>query len=341
VGAIASEGISVRRALFALLLVLAAGLDTNASFAGSSAVSQPVIITSLPPPPVFSLSRHGNGELFFDIDDAAPPSNDRAARPRRVRVYWDHSTSRADDDLEAERNLLSLYLDAVHPGIIDLVLFSGNATDVRIVEAPQETEQLADILRDLRYEGAASVHEISDLDLPPADACLYFSDGTISVDPSDAERIRCPLFAISSAEDANRGLLRVLARLAAGAYLDLSTMSADDAVARLTGTLPRVLSVASSDGREIDYALLPSGAGRFRIVGPVPKSGEIVVTLAGGAKRARSYSTKRVPIRQHDVAGVLWAVDRLHELCATDSLDSERIIALARRYSLESALPTN
>ena len=328
----------MRRVLFALFLVLAAGLDGNTVFAsGNPLLSQ----APGPQSPALSVTRHSNGELFFDIDDTAPPASDRAARPRRVRVYWDHSASRADDDLASETNLLRLYLDTVHPGIIDLVLFSEGAPELRIVEAPQEAEQLADILRDLRYDSSASIHELRDLALPPADACLYFSDGALSIDPSDTDRIRCPLFAISSAEDANRGFLRVLARRGTGAYFDLSTTSADDVVLGLTGSLPRVVSVASSDGREIEYALLPSGSDRFRIIGPVPKSGEIVVTLASGTKRMRTYALKGARVTRHDGIGALWAIDRLHELCARSEPDPERIAALARRYSLDGADPTN
>jgi len=319
----------LRRAILALLLVLAAGLD------GGPAFSQAVDVAPLPAPPVVSLTRHTNGELFFEIDDTAPPSNDRAARPRRVRVYWDHSASRADDDLAAEGRLLQLYLDAVHPGIVDLVLFAGDAPELRIVEAPQEADQLANILRGLRYEGNGVFHDVLDLALPPADACLYFSDGALPVDPNDAERIRCPLFTVSSAQDANRVFMRVLARRGAGAHFDLTMTSADDTVVGVTGQHPRVVTVTSSDGRAIEYTLLPSAADRFRIIGPVPKSGEIVVMLAGVAKQTRTYATKALRARQRDDIGASWALDRLHEIVATSHSDSERVLALTQRYGLE------
>ena len=332
VGAIRIGGDSVPRVLFVVFLILAAGLDGRNAVAAD--MPRPVSVAPLPPPSAVSLSRHSNGELFFDIEDSASAASDRAMRPRRVRVYWDHSASRTDDDLETERDVVVHYLDTVHPGIVDLVLLSEGIPQLRIVEAPQEAQQLAEILRGLRYEGDASSHQILDLELPPADACLYFSDSAVSIDPADAERIRCPLFAISSEANANRGSLRVLARRGSGAYFDLSTDSIDDVVLRLTGSLPRVLSVTSSDGSEIDYALLPSGANRFRIIAPAPKSGEIVITLASGVKRTRTYSVKRTHVRTDDTIGALWAIDRLHELCAANRPDSERIAALAQRYSL-------
>jgi hypothetical protein len=284
------------------------------------------------------MSQHANGELFFEIDDAVPPANDRAARPRRVRVYWDHAESRSDDDLTAERDVLLRYLDSVHPGIIDLVLLSASGPELKIIEAPDEAEQVVRVLGAVPYEGAWSNHDL-DLPLPPADACLYFSDGAARIDPADAGRIRCPLYVLSSAEDANRGLLRVLARRSAGAYFDLTATNADQAVARMTRG-PRVIGVTSTDGREVAFALLPSGAGRFRIVGPAPRSGDIVVTLAGGSKRTltRTYSTSGVGMRQSDGIGVLWAMDRLYELCAAQDPDAERITALARRYSVDAAV---
>jgi hypothetical protein len=327
----------MRRAFLALFLILAAGADVDTIYAADR---RPRSVVSAVPSsaPVRSMSQHANGELFFEIDDTVPPANDRAARPRRVRVYWDHAASRSDDDLTAERDLLLRYLDSVHPGIIDLVLLSASGPELKIIEAPDEAEQVVRVLGAVPYEGAWSSHDL-DLPLPPADACLYFSDGVARIDPADVGRIRCPLYVLSSAEDANRGLLRVLARRSAGAYFDLTATSSDQAVARMTRG-PRVIGVTSTDGRDVAFALLPSSAGRFRIVGPVPKSGDIIVTLAGGSKRTltRTYSISGVGMRQSDGIGVLWAMDRLYELCAAQDPDAERINALARRYSVDAAI---
>jgi hypothetical protein len=326
----------MHRALLIVFLIVAAGADVGTMYAADR---RPRAVGSTAPSsaPVRSVSQHANGELFFEIDDAAPPASDRAARPRRVRVYWDHAASRSDDDVNAERDLLLRYIDAVHPGIIDLVLLSASGPELLIIEAPDEAAQLARVLDAVQYEGAWTSHDL-DLPLPPADACLYFSDGAARIDPADVQRIRCPIFVLSSAEDANRGLLRVLARRSAGAYFDLSVTNADQTVARMTRG-PRVLGVTSSDGHEIAFALLPSGADRFRIVGPAPKAGDIVVTLAGGSKRTltRTYSAKGVRVQEHDGLGVLWAMDRLYELCATPDPDAERIAALARRYAVDAA----
>jgi hypothetical protein len=328
----------MRRALLTIMLILSTGIDTDTTRAADATRSAAVRVAALPAP-VLSLTRHTNGELFFLIDDAAPPATDRAARPRRVRVYWDHSASRADDDLGGEIDLLLRYLDSVRAGIVDLVLLSSGASELLVFEAPYEEKHLAGLLGKLSYDGAAPMHALTDLALPPADICLYFSDGATSVEPAEAQRTRCPLFVLSSSDDANRGLLRVLARRGAGGYLDLRTLTADDAIAQMTGGQPRVLSVTSSDGRATDYALLPSGSGRFRMVGKAPASGEIIVSLASGANRTitRAYTTQTVRVQPDDVLAVQWAMDRLYEFCASREPDVAAIAELARRYAVDAA----
>src|SRR6185503_19014550 len=226
----------------------AAGFEARAS-ASDTVLSGAIQIGSPAALQVVSLTRHSNGDVFFEIDDAAPSTNDRAMRPRRLRVYWDHSLSRRDDDLARERELLKRYLDTVSPGIVDLVLFADHGPELQTFEAPTMADALDDVLARLEYGGATSVEDVLDAPLPSADVCLYFSDGTVSIDSSRIDRARCPLFAISSASDADRGFLSVLAKRSAGAYFDLRGTSLDNVVARLTGNAPRVVSITSPEGR--------------------------------------------------------------------------------------------
>ncbi len=286
-------------------------------------------------PPTVSTTRHKNGDVFFEINDVAPALNDRALNPRRVRVYWDHSLSRRDDNLALERELLHRYVDAVSPGIVDLVLFSDHGPELQTFEAPSMGERLDDVLRNITYAGATSLEDVVDVPLPTAEACFFFSDGTISIDSYILERVHCPIFTVSTAADAERGFLSVLAKRSAGAYFDLTALDVDAVLARLTSNSPRVVSVTTPEGRAIDYAVLPAASERFRIVGLAPMSGDVVVTLASGTKRIRAYAiSRRATIPTHDAMGALWAADRAAELGATDRPDKDAIVALSRRYSV-------
>ena len=186
-------------------------------------------------PEAVSLSRHRSGDVFFEINDDAPALNDRAMRPRRLRVYWDHSLSRRDDNLLLEREVLRRYLDAVSSGIVDLVLFSDHGPELQTFEAPSMPEHIDDVLSKIEYRGATSVEDVLDAPLPTAEACLFFSDGTLSIDPYRIERVRCPIFSISTASDADRGFLSVLAKRSAGVYFDMTSIGVDEVIGRLTG----------------------------------------------------------------------------------------------------------
>jgi hypothetical protein len=280
------------------------------------------------------LTRHRNGDMFFEINDRVPTANSTTPRPKRVRVYWDSSRSRRDDDLGTEGDLLQRYLGAVRPQVVDLVLFSDSGPQVRTFRGPAAAAGVSDSLAALNYRGATSVESVLSARLPDADICLFFSDGNITVDRYRAEQLPCVLFAISSATGANRAFLSTLAQRSAGAYLDLHTMAAPEALAQLTRASPRIANIADSNGKSLDYTVLPSDTSHFHAVGRVPASGNIVVRLANGTNRIRTYATDRSRTSAYDAAGALWAFHHADELIGSDGTDQDAVLTLARHYSV-------
>ncbi|NEX95307.1 VIT domain-containing protein, partial [Caulobacter sp. 17J65-9] len=268
-----------------------------------------------------TVARHKSGELFVEIDDAVGPLAARAARPERVRVYWDRSRSRRDDDLGAERLLLARYLEAVDPKSVDVVLFGDGRPSVTSYDAlPEDAPQPAydprlsvradaAVPRDPEdYRGATSLAGLSEIDAPRADVCLWFTDGNVTLEEADPKRGRCLTFTISSAADADAGFLSVLAGRSGGGHVDLRTTTPEAALSRMTRSGPRVVGVTDTAGRDLDYTVLPTGPDRVRLVARAPMSGEaVVVEVAGGAgPRDRVYRIDRASARPHDAAGALW-----------------------------------
>jgi len=311
----------------------AAGIEARAD-AVDKQLSGAVEIAPTEKPQTVALGLHKSGEVFFEINDTAQKTGAPMRRPNRVRVYWDHSLSRRDDDLAAESQLLHRYLEMISPGIVDLVLFSDKGPELRTFESPNAVSSIDTELKSIDYRGATSIDGVLSAGLPTADACLFFSDATISIDSYGDERLRCTMFAVSSARDANRGFLASLAKSSAGTYLDLTALSIDDALARMGYDTPRVESVTTSDGRNIDYAVLPSPGDRFRVVGPLPTFGDVIVHLSGG--KSKTYPVNRARLRTNDALGALWAISEVAELGATDKPNADEILALARRYSVVS-----
>lgn len=279
------------------------------------------------------VSRHSNGRHFFQIADAAPASSRSAEPERRIAILWDRSLSRADDELETELQLLDRYLQRADPEEVELVLFDSGPTErVRVSSGAEALRRL----RAVRYRGATSYAGLARERLDGFDACFLFSDGLVTIDPRDGFRPACPLTAVSSAADADRASLAALARQSGGEVHDLTTRSADQVLTRLTSRVPRVTSVRSSGGQPIDFTLFDGGETGWRIVGPMPASGDLVVRFSGlRGERERVYRQEGDAVSA-DGAGALWAAERAALLAARDDRDREALLALSRSYSVAS-----
>ena len=318
-----------------------AGLKLTSAVGGNEAIARDVtldgalrISVNTPASPI-TVARHPSGDTFFEIDDAAPAAGAAPVDAERVRIYWDRSLSRHDDDLTGELDLIARYLATAHAMTIDVVLFADGEPELHSYTSAADAVAA---LKAVDYRGATSLEKLAALHPAPADACLMFSDGNITLDPYGVRRMGCPLFTISSAGDANHAFLTALAQRSGGDHLDLKAASVDRLLARLTTPAPRVLDVIGADGEDVDYALLPAADGRIRLVGKMPSSGAVKVTLAGAAGPPRAYDLKAATPVKHEGLGALWAADRLGALSAGDQPDMERLLNFARRYSVASPL---
>jgi hypothetical protein len=282
--------------------------------------------------PGLRISRHSNGVRFFEISDSAPGGGGTAPPPRSVSILWDRSLSRADDDLDAEIALVRRYLERARPQTIELILFdSGGIERVRAASAAA----LVARLRSVRYRGATSLAILAGT--RPTGTCLLFSDGVVTIDPSQTFRPSCPLFAVSSAPDANRALLGAIARSTGGEAFDLGVRRADEVLDRLTRRVPRVLDVRTAAGAGTEYALLDGGENGWRIVAPLPmqRNDGIVVRLSG-LPEGEGERVYRPSGRDHDDdgPGALWAAEQVALLAASDSRRRDDIVDLSRRFSV-------
>lgn len=276
-------------------------------------------------------SRHPNGDGFFELSDTGAIRG--AARgPRRVAILWDRSLSRAEDDLASEAALLRAYLERVRPDRIELILFDSGTVERAIVP---NGEAAARAVTQTRYLGASSVAVLAEQPIE-ADSCLLFSDGLVTIDRRDAFRPACPILAVSSARDADRAWLAAIAAESGGLSVQIDARNVEAMLAKLTGGAPRVLGVRSAAGAPIEFTLLDSPENGWRLVGPLPSSGGIVVRLAGtdGGGVDRSYSVPRSETPILAGAGALWASERLALRAASDDTDRDALVAFARRHSV-------
>ena len=145
----------------------------------------------------------------------------------------------------------------------------------------------------------------------------------------------CPVTAVSSAPDADRSALSALAAASGGEALHLTGGNRSDILRRLQSRGARVVRVRSTSGAAIDAVRLDAPSGGWRLVGPMPPSGGVVVTLgnSGTGPSERVYSAPQAEAGWSGAAA-LWAADRLAVRSAAGRDKREALVAFARRYSV-------
>jgi len=279
------------------------------------------------------VTRHANGKRMFQISDSAPRAMRAASVGERVRVYWDRSLSRRDDRLKDELSLLDKYLARAKPASIDLVIFNSSGARVRRA-APAE---VAGILRGVLYRGATSFAVLTKLEAPATDTCLVFSDGVVSIDARRDFKPGCQVSAIASAPDADAGFLARLTRPSGGTVHRLDRSSEAEILTALRDPAPRVIEARGEDGSALRIASVDAGANGWLVVGEAPKSGGVILRVAGldNGIVERRYSLVTARTERFAGAGALWAADRVALLAAEDDA-SRALLDLSRQFSVAS-----
>jgi hypothetical protein len=281
------------------------------------------------------LTTHANGEKRAHIVDDATRISKARETGKRLRVYWDRSLSRRDQDTGAERNLLLRHVESIKPSSIDLVVFNSSGASVRRMAA----DELDEALKRLDYRGATSFAVLGKLDVPSADQCLVFTDGVATIDARDAFEPGCEVYALTSAEDADGGFLQRLTGGNAAAVLRVGLQEDKEILARLRGSGPRVVRAYSSDGRQLEFTSLDGGEKGWSVITEVPFSGPIILQIAGIRNQLVEARYSPVATRRaaFAAAGALWAADAAARLAAEDGAHAA-FVELSRRFSVASPL---
>ncbi len=309
------------------------GEKTASVAAQNTALSGALKLSNLGRDEGISVSASTSGEQYFTF--IAPAAPIAATKPKIIRLYWDSSRSRRDDDLAKEISLLERYIAQVSPDQLDLILFADAAP--RIISLNRSNmASLTSQLRAVRYQGASRFGGLEQVGLDQSganqgDVCLVFSDGQLSVDAFAVRQWPCRVTTISTSANARRDILEGIAGANRGTFIDLKTASVADALSALQARGPDLRSLATEAGIAVDYAVNPTADGNFRITGPKPGGNELVVKTYGQDRR---FSLQAATTTVHSGAAAIWGVSQIKRLSATDNPDSEALLAAVRRFGV-------
>jgi hypothetical protein len=269
-----------------------------------------------------------NGDRYFTF--IAPPAPVAASKPNIVRVYWDASRSRRDDDLAKEIALLERYVATVAPARLDLVLFSDG--EPKITSFTRDMlATLGTQLRAVRYQGASRFADLERASSPDADMCLLFSDGQLTMDAFNVRTWPCRVMSISTSATARRDILEGIGEANRGTFVDLKAATLEAALSALQSRGPDLRALTDESGAAVDFTASPTPNGQFRIIGPVPDSRFITAQTYGAPRR---LDLSAAPSSGHSGAAAFWGVSQIKRLSATDSPDTDKLLAAVRRYGV-------
>jgi Vault protein inter-alpha-trypsin domain len=285
----------------------------------------------------FVLAKHDGGGTFFDLSDGVKTPIKQAAKPARVRVYWDSSRSRTDSLLDEESALLTQYLNWATPETVDVVRLSSGMAQVDSLTGPNMGKAAAEMLKGQVYRGATSFGGLDTLKLPDADVCLVFTDGVTTLDLTAEFDPDCDVIIIASGPNAGGPGAQILADDAGGRLMRLNEDNGADVLANLTKPHVGVVSVTDKNGRRLDHITLPAPSGQWRIIGKAPMGDEIHVRLSGVPRRDAElvYTPDSGARGGSNAAGALWAQRRVTQL-SRDPADHDAMVEMAKSYRVAS-----
>lgn len=282
--------------------------------------------------PLVSVTRHAEGRSFAAFTLDAADSKESFA-PNSIRVFWDTSLSQ-EAFAKPAQSYLSDMIDDVHPYSVQLVPFSDGLTTNKTIDLRPEGEELEHFTDELNYHGATNLEAAfaAAKDAPMADACFIVTDGRFTLGDFPNTKLPCKqVHTVTASPEADTGVLSLIAKQGGGQFINLSTLTAEQARKRLDIEI-RAPSRMLIDGRDVlGQAEWLEDGDRFRLILPVDPSARNYLLTVDGETMQGALPMRNVS--RHSGAGSNWAKLRLISERAKGA-SREALIKLSQKYSV-------
>ncbi|GAA4643954.1 hypothetical protein GCM10023115_19140 [Pontixanthobacter gangjinensis] len=267
-----------------------------------------------------TMSEHPGEGAFFELSGETPTGAGDSSKGA-LTIAWDRSVSRLDDELVREAGLAEKIARELGVSSVRLVLFDSGQAEIRNVAV----KDLGGVLGNVRYAGGTSFDGLAKALADSNGTCILFTDGRATIgNRENLSAAGCRLVALGSGQESDRAWLEGQARMLGGTFVDIGGAK-DEEVVQLALTPSALPTVTDSNKRAVEVRALPAANGRYRLVGPMPQNGELMVD--GVAIRA---SSPLIP--NFTAPGALWAAQ--HIALSRDAMGSEELAEQARRWSV-------
>lgn len=257
----------------------------------------------------------------------------------RIVIAQDVSASMAGRDKDREWALLRRWLRTVKPAAeIRLVQFSHAVHSEQTFRNEGELEALRAAIDGAAFDGGTSMGAV-DLSRYQADACILLTDGISNFGPDEMKSSRYPVFAIASQQTGEHAWLRQITGATGGIYVNLSRMTDNEAYARLTQVVPRILSVSGRGIRDVHPMAGEPLSSLATFAGILEgDEGELVVRygtdLAPKEVRIPLKAGTSLSTSTNGIVRRIWAQKRIADLETRWSKNEAEIIKLAKTFGI-------
>jgi hypothetical protein len=286
-------------------------------------------------------------ERYFVLDNTPPvePANARrqpTERPSRIAIAWDASLSRAKVDHAKEFDLIRRHLARLGDVTVDVIAFRNvpDAPRTFAVKGGDASEIIAH-LSSIVYDGGTNLSAVEFKKSTGGAIAhwLLFTDGLSNLGPELPATVEAPVYAVAVDPRSNHNLLRRLSTTSGGQYVNMESLSVDQAVTALSESPLSLISIDHDEKEVADlYPRLPQPVqGRVTIAGRL---------LAPSAKITLNYGRdgriiSRVPLtltreaaREGGLVPRFWAQLKLADLSIAADRNEAEITDLGKRFDL-------
>lgn len=268
-------------------------------------------------------------------------ANQSKDMPKRIALYWDASSSMDKRNFKLEADLLANYL--IEAGNVTVDLYTFNC----VLNKPQtftirggNSEALKNALEKVSYDGATQLG-ILNFASKQADEILLFTDGLSNFGKLIPQTGKIPVSVISSSLSADYSLLKYIATITGGKYINLLQQAPEDASKLLQSENYRLISAIYNEDEISDLTtsgtIIKSDAG-FSMSGKL-KSGRALIRLEFGIGN-RVLHSETVTINEKNIANYgniverVWAEKKIAELDMLFDRNKEEIEELGKKYNI-------
>jgi len=289
------------------------------------------------------LTRHESGQSFYSFGltqtEQEKLFTGRKFSPKTLRIYWDHSLSRANDDHAAERGVLRSFLRNAALNSVELITATDHITSQNVFAGDSIVESVDGVLLGLDYDGGSDLSALLGAGQGQVDSCIFVSDGHSTIGSKKRLSPSCPVYSLSSSANMNQAMLNMLAR-ESGGYVITDTTSRQKAL-KLLKQSPQGQMLASNVA---GVTRLGQGPNTVFVI-PLRHDMPDIIKLSLADQAGKSFKLERnlanAEFIDHSGIGGLWASSHAESLRARGFASASDIVDFSRPFNIagpESAL---